>query len=122
MRFLVDNNLSPKLADLIRAAGHDVSHVRDLGLAGALDQVVLDRARNERRVLISADTDFGTLLARSRATSPSFLLVRRVAGRRAPDVAELILANLELVADDLEAGSVVVLGESTVRIRRLPMP
>jgi predicted nuclease of predicted toxin-antitoxin system len=122
MRFLIDNNLSPKLADLVRAAGHDVAHVRDLGLARAPDHVVLERARAERRVVISADTDFGTLLARFRATSPSFLLVRRVSGRRAPDHAALILANLAQIRDDLEAGAVVALGESTARIRRLPIP
>jgi predicted nuclease of predicted toxin-antitoxin system len=30
MRFLVDENLSPRLADYLRSAGHDVVHVRDL--------------------------------------------------------------------------------------------
>ena len=29
MRFLIDNNLSPLLADRLRAAGHDAAHVRD---------------------------------------------------------------------------------------------
>jgi predicted nuclease of predicted toxin-antitoxin system len=62
MRFLIDNNLSPKLADLLADAGHDASHVRDLGLGSANDEVVLDRARLENRILISADTDFGTCL------------------------------------------------------------
>ena len=121
MRFLVDNNLSPKLSGLLRAAGHEVTHVRDLGLSAAIDEVVLERARVEDRILISADTDFGTLLARSHATSPSFVLIRRAAGRRVADQAALILGNLALVEDDLRAGAVVVLGEATLRIRRLPI-
>ena len=121
MRFLVDNNLSPKLADLLSQAGHDVLHVRDVAMASAADQVVLERARTERRVLISADTDFGTLLAQSGATSPSFLLIRRASGRRAAEQASLILANLDAVQTDLDAGAVVVLGETTLRIRRLPI-
>jgi predicted nuclease of predicted toxin-antitoxin system len=29
MRFLIDNNLSPLLADKLKAAGHDAVHVRD---------------------------------------------------------------------------------------------
>jgi predicted nuclease of predicted toxin-antitoxin system len=121
MRFLIDNNLSPKLADLLADAGHDASHVRDLGLGSANDEVVLDRARLENRILISADTDFGTLLARTGAISPSFLLIRRAANRRVAEQAVLLVANLPVVEDDLEAGAIVVIGESSLRIRRLPI-
>jgi len=121
MRFLLDNNLSPKLADFLRAAGHDVVHVRDIGLGSAPDTVVIDEARTQGRVLISAHTDFGTLLARTHATTPSFLLIRRASGRRASEQAAIILNNLDVVQADLDAGAIVVLGEATLRIRRLPI-
>ena len=121
MRFLVDENLSPILADLLRAAGHDASHVREIGLQSATDQVVMSRAEIEQRVVVSADTDFGTLLARSGATLPSVLLIRRLAGRRAADQAAIILANLPAVSEDLHDGAVVVLTDEWVRIRRLPL-
>jgi predicted nuclease of predicted toxin-antitoxin system len=77
VRFLIDNNLSPLLAETLNAAGHDAMHVRDLGLHAATDQVVLEQARSDDRVLISADTDFGALLARSRDAEPSILMIRR---------------------------------------------
>ena len=83
MRFLIDNNPSPVLADELKTAGHDAVHVRDYGLQAATDQVVLAQARGESRVLISADTDFGTLLAREGADRPSIMLIRRLTGRRA---------------------------------------
>lgn len=47
MRFLIDNNLSPLLAEHLTAAGHDAVHVRDYGLQAATDPVVLARARSE---------------------------------------------------------------------------
>jgi predicted nuclease of predicted toxin-antitoxin system len=97
VRFLVDNNLSPILAELLCAAGHDVSHVRDIGLGTATDQAVMSRAEAENRVVVSADTDFGTLLARSGAKAPSVLLIRRLVGRRAAEQASMILANLPAV-------------------------
>ncbi len=98
-----------------------LSHVRDIGPASAQDQAVIEAAQVEGRVLVSADTDFGTLLARTRATGPSFLLIRRASGRRAIEQAELVVDNLDAITVDLEAGAVVVLGEATLRIRRLPI-
>lgn len=37
MRFLIDNPLSPILADALRAAGHDAVHVGDYGMGKASD-------------------------------------------------------------------------------------
>jgi predicted nuclease of predicted toxin-antitoxin system len=122
VKFLIDNNLSPLLAKGLQAMGHDAVHLRDLGMRDAPDPAVLDRARVEGRVLISADTDFGQLLARSKAESPSVMLIRRLAGRRASEQATVIQANLEQVGDDLAAGAIVVLGDEWIRIRRLPLP
>ena len=121
MKFLIDNNLSPLLADALKASGHDAMHVRDLGMQAALDEAVLERARADGQVLISADTDFGGLLARSGASNPSVILIRRLVGRRAAEQASIILANLDQVAEDLTAGAVVVLHEDLLRVRRLPM-
>ena len=114
MRLLLDENLSEKLVPLLVAAGHDVTHVRQMGLAGTLDPAVLDLAAREQRVLVSADTDFGTLLARTHATAPSFILIRRLIGRRAHEIARVLTANLGDVEDDLLAGAVVVLSDETM--------
>ena len=83
MRVLLDNNLSPRLVSILSASsGWDVVHVRDLGLRDAMDEAVLESARSNQRILVSADTDFGALLAASHAMLPSVVLVRRIAGRR----------------------------------------
>lgn len=121
MRFLLDENLSPRLAEPLRAAGHDVTHVHEVGLSGRDDETVIARARSEKRVLISADTDFGAILARTGASAPSFVLMRRALDRRTGEQAALILDNLVAVEADLAAGAIVVLGEQSLRIRRLPI-
>ena len=77
MRLLVDNNLSPTLVERLTRGGHDAVHVRAYDLHAAPDKVVLQRARDEGRVLVSADTDFGALLARQHDEQPSVLLLRR---------------------------------------------
>ena len=121
MRFLVDLNLSPRLADGLRAAGHDVVHAADLGLFAAPDEVVLSRALQDERVVMSADSDFGTLLARSSAVGPSVLYLRRIQRRRVDELLELVLTSLPLIETALDEGSVVVLGDGTARIRKLPI-
>lgn len=94
---------------------------RDGRLRDAADQAVLDAARAGDRVLVSADTDFSQILARTRATAPSVVSVRRVVNRRAEELARLLLANLPPLSDDLALGSVVALLDDSVRVRRLPL-
>jgi predicted nuclease of predicted toxin-antitoxin system len=71
--------------------------------------------------LITADTDFGELLARSGDNAPSVLLLRRHDRRRAKAVAELILANLDAIDSDLTSGALVVFDGVRIRIRTLPI-
>ena len=103
MRLLVDENLSPILAELFRAAGHDALHVNDLGLAAVDDATILRHASEQDRVVVSADTDFGTLLAASGDTRPSVLLVRVRTRRPAAQLAPVVLANLPALEGDLAA-------------------
>ena len=121
MRFLVDQCLSPDFAVFLAEAGHDVVHVRDLGMQRAGDPEVLDLARREDRVLVSADTDFGTLMAQGGATRPSVVIFRRATGRRPVAQAGLLIANLPAMSEALDEGSVVVLEEARLRLRRLPI-
>jgi predicted nuclease of predicted toxin-antitoxin system len=65
-------------------------------LAGQPDEKVLGRAASDGRVLLSADTDFGEILARSQSPIPSVILFRRT-DRSPGALAAVLVANLDQV-------------------------
>jgi predicted nuclease of predicted toxin-antitoxin system len=52
VKVLVDNGLSPILAERLRQAGHEAVRVRDYGLQGAGDEEIFERAKNEERIIV----------------------------------------------------------------------
>jgi predicted nuclease of predicted toxin-antitoxin system len=121
LRFLVDNALSPAVAEGLASAGHDAVHVRDCGMQAASDELIFERADAENRVIVSADTDFATLLAARKATSPSLVLFRHGSQHRPSDQIALLTRNLPRFEQDLNAGSIVVIEPERIRVRSLPL-
>ena len=63
MKFLADMGISPLTAEYLRSLGHDAHHLRDIGLFRLADSNIMLIARDERRILLTHDLDFGELLA-----------------------------------------------------------
>jgi len=95
MRFIADMGVSHRVAEHLRAVGHDVIHLRDLGLQRLPDDDIFARAAAERRVVLTFDLDFGEIAARcigpwasvvvfrlSDTTSPHVSTSTAAAGRR----------------------------------------
>lgn len=121
MRLLVDANLSHRVAELVREAGHDAVHVREIGLQHAADAEIFDAATTGERVIISEDTDFGALLAHRQSAGPSFVLLRSIEPLTPHQQAMLLTANLPTVEKDLDEGAIAVLDRRRLRVRRLPI-
>lgn len=109
------------MAEELRNAGHDAVHVRQYEMQAASDDTIFERAGSENRVLISADTDFGRILALRTVSEPSVILLRWPELRQPAAQAQIILSNLVNMSADLEKGCVVVIEQSRLRVRLLPI-
>jgi len=121
VRLLVDANLSPKIAVQLVAAGHDATHVRDHGLLAAPDEEIAAYAVAHSQTIVSADSDFTTMLALSGRTSPSLVLLRSADALTPAEQGALLRDNLPAVAGALEQGAVVSISRRHLRVRSLPL-
>jgi predicted nuclease of predicted toxin-antitoxin system len=117
MRFLADESCDFNAVLALREAGHDVLAVSEVA-RGVTDQVVIDLARREKRVLLTEDKDFGQLFFAAGGTSVGVVLIRWPASARR----HLRAALTELVeqhANELLA-AFVVLEPGKVRFSQTP--
>lgn len=75
MRFLIDAQLPPSLADRLREAGHEAEHVNRIGLGPASDRRIWTYAAVNQAIVISKDEDFADLARRSKR-GPAVIWVR----------------------------------------------
>ena len=121
MKFLIDNALPPRLADLLHAAGYDAVHVRSYRMQATKDEVILAKALEEDRIIVSADSDFGAILAAQEASRPSFILFRDPNLLTADDYLRMLLGSFATLEPELISGCVAVFRSGHLRVRKLPI-
>jgi predicted nuclease of predicted toxin-antitoxin system len=120
MRFLADMGVSTFAVKWLRRDGHDAVHLRELGLQRLPDDDVLVKARQEDRVVLTMDLDFGYLLAISAEPLPSIVLFR-LTDERAEFVYRRLTSVLAECSEALAVGAIVSVSDTAIRVRSLPI-
>jgi predicted nuclease of predicted toxin-antitoxin system len=102
LRFLIDAQLPPRLARMLRRAGHDAEHVFDLGLLEKPDVQIWSHAARTGAIILTKDSDFAAMRLRSE-TGPAVVWLRLGNLTNAKLEATLKSALAEIVAA-IEAG------------------
>jgi predicted nuclease of predicted toxin-antitoxin system len=112
--------LSPLLAVWLVEQGHDALHAVDLQMARASDEQILETARRQHRVVVTADLDYPRLLALTHAEGPGLILFR--GGNYSEQEAVDRLGHaLQTIPSEELPNSIVVIEKGRVRRRRLPL-
>jgi predicted nuclease of predicted toxin-antitoxin system len=116
---MLDENVPRGLARSLSQRGHDVLPIPDR-LRGSADTKVLAHAARMRRILVTLDTDFGTLTFVTRRPPPPAIVLLRLSAAELVAHVDAVIAAMEsaLVAE----GVFVVIDRGGVRIRKLPRP
>ncbi len=124
MRLLLDENVSPSLAERLTRNGHDAVHVNQVGLGGVPDAVIMLWAAQQRRTVVTHDHDFVDNLWSLRAAAPSVIKLSQ-RGDSALIGVDAHERRLREVLPDLQrrlrAGAIVVLDRDAVHAERLPL-
>jgi predicted nuclease of predicted toxin-antitoxin system len=117
---LLDQGLPRSTVQFLRDSGISAQHTGDIGLAKATDETILNHAREQGQVVVTLDADFHTRLVLSGAAGPSVIRIR-LEGLGGQELASLLTTVLGRCGEDLNSGAMVVVAESGIRIRRLPL-
>lgn len=115
MRFKLDENLSPLLADAFAAEGHDAHSVAQQALGGQPDTRVIEVCAREQRALVTFDLDFANIHAYPPADFAGIIVLRLADQSHA--TAEVALRRvLALLKQEHLAGTLWIVEENRVRI------
>jgi predicted nuclease of predicted toxin-antitoxin system len=120
MKFLVDLALSPKTVKALRDRGYEAVRVNELGMAKSKDSEIIAYAAKNDLIVITADLDFGDILASTGYKKPS-VIIFRLKGPSVEHINALLLSTIPRIRDSLDKGSIVVIEDYQIRIRRLPV-
>ena len=120
MKFLADMGISPKTRLFLKELGYDAVHLLDEQLHKLPDPAILEKARQEERILLTHDLDFAELVSASGARLPS-VIIFRLRNMRPDNVNRHLEQIIRSYSREIEQGAIISVSEGQIRLRSLPL-
>nr|WP_275994480.1 DUF5615 family PIN-like protein [Argonema antarcticum] len=117
---MADMGVSPLTVQALRQQGYNAVHLNEQGLDRLPDPDILEKARQEDRIVLTFDLDFGDLLAVSADVAPS-VVIFRLKNTVPGFVSARLLLVISECGEDLATGAIVTVENNRYRVRRLPI-
>jgi len=119
MNFLVNLCLSSKVATYLNSRGHTATRVDQLNMSQAKDREIFAYAIKHNMILLTADLDFGQILAYSRFNKSSVIVFRLK--HPTPENVNKRLSNvISKFTKELKDGCIISVEDARIRVRTLP--
>ncbi len=120
MKFLGDMNVSMDTIKWLKQEGYNATHLREQKLDKLEDIYIVEKAKEEDRIILTCDLDFAYLLSLSNQTLPSVILYR-FEFQTPKNHINCPKGILSSIAPALEKGVIVSADDSKVWVRHLPI-
>ncbi len=120
MKLIVDMNHSPEWVEFLMHNGFNAEHWSSIGLAQALDVVIMAYAEAQNCVVLTNDLDFGSMLAATNGVKPSVIQIRSN-DLRPTTIGTQIIQALHQTEEALNLGALVTVDAKKARIAFLPL-
>jgi predicted nuclease of predicted toxin-antitoxin system len=116
LRLLADECVYKTTLLLLKSYGYDVISIKDLGKSGFSDKLVLEEAKGSNRILLTADQDFGNILAYPPETHCGVIVLKI-----SKEEEKIVHANLLRMLSEIEpsafAKSLIIVDRNKYRVR-----
>jgi predicted nuclease of predicted toxin-antitoxin system len=115
LKILTDENISPKIVAFLRDEHFDVLDTKEQNWYGQDDSFILDQSINEKRFVLTFDSDFGTLAIHEQKRFYGIIYLRLMRPTGSNTIA--VLKQLINLNPEVRPNQVIVISEKKIRIR-----
>jgi predicted nuclease of predicted toxin-antitoxin system len=120
LRFLLDMGIAQSVALWLKSQGHEAIHLNDEHLYKLPDIAILEKAVNEKRIILTTDMDFGQLLAFNK-TQQASVIQFRTSVFTSINIREKLEVLFKDFSDQLGGEFIITIEDKRTRFRKLPI-